>query len=166
MPTCVNCGEEYRVGMLYCETCGERIEPGASTLHRIGEREVALAADRTLSNVPHSSDYRSILIYIRDAADLTPLVIPPGGRTVLGRVDRAFAFQPDIDLTVYGARKKGVSRIHAAIDHVQNRPTILDMGSTNGVAVNGELLAPGRPHYLCDSDVIHLGELEAHIYFE
>lgn len=42
----------------------------------------------------------------------------------------------------------------------------MDIGSTNGITVNGERLEKGKSHYLCDGDVICLGDLEAHIYFE
>ncbi len=166
MQACPNCGAKYIEGIYFCDQCGDRIRDDVSTFHGNSARDVALAKDRTLSNVPTSDMYSAVLLYVRDSITPEPLVLSHRGRTVLGRFDRAHAFQPDVDLTPYGALKKGVSRIHAAIDQIANRPAITDIGSTNGVAINGSLLSPGKSHYLCDGDVIHLGDLEAHIYFE
>ena len=166
MQACQSCGTQYQEGIYFCEQCGDRIRENVTTFHARDGRETHLASDRTLSKVPTSDSYSSVLLYVSDSRTLTPIILSPRGRTVLGRFDRAYAHQPDVDLTPYGALKKGVSRIHAALDQIADRPAIMDIGSTNGVAVNGDLLAPGKSHYLCDGDVIHLGDLEAHIYFE
>lgn len=166
MQACPSCGANYLEGVYYCDQCGDRIRDAVTTFRSRRDGGATLAPDRTLSSVPTNDKYTSVLLYVSDSSTLTPLVLPSRGRTILGRYDRAYAHQPDIDLTPYGALHKGVSRIHAAIDQIGNRPAIMDIGSTNGVAVNGELLSAGKSHYLCDGDVIHLGDLEAHIYFE
>lgn len=165
MQACPDCGASYLEGVYYCEDCGGRIRDAVTTMRRRSET-AALAGDRTLSRIPAQGSYSTVLLYVSDSRTLAPIVLPPRGRTVLGRFDRAYAHQPDVDLTPYGALHKGVSRIHAAIDQIGKRPTIMDIGSTNGVTINGEKLAQGKSHYLCDGDVIRLGDLEAHIYFE
>jgi pSer/pThr/pTyr-binding forkhead associated (FHA) protein len=82
----------------------------------------------------------------------------------VGRKGRGVS--PDLDLTPYGALEKGVSRVHAIIEVIDNTPIITDVGSTNGLYLNGMEIPTQKSRVLCDGDELHLGELVAHIYFE
>ncbi|MEQ8672634.1 MAG: FHA domain-containing protein [Aggregatilineales bacterium] len=106
----------------------------------------------------------SLLLYIRDAQQ--PLVIDGHACATLGRRIDPDNDAPDYDLTPYGALEKGVSRLHAMIDCTQGSATITDMGSTNGVFLNGRQILPKTRQPLNDGDELQFGRLVAHIYFE
>ena len=58
-----------------------------------------------------------------------------------------------------------VSRHHAVIRSMGDRNVVQDLGSTNGVRVNGEALG-GKPHVLAPGDVIELTEAIVFLYEE
>jgi pSer/pThr/pTyr-binding forkhead associated (FHA) protein len=66
---------------------------------------------------------------------------------------------PDVDLSPYGARDKGVSRRHARLQTWPGGAVVTDLGSTNGTLVNGRRLAPNEPTRLADGDELRLGRL-------
>ena len=72
---------------------------------------------------------------------------------------------PDVDLTTFGAKEFGVSRLHAAIDLHDEAVFITDLGSTNGTYLNAMQLPPGEPQIVCHGDEICLGNLMTHLYF-
>lgn len=168
MNQCPYCGEVFRSGTLFCEECGQRLHVGGSddTLvnHNPGQTARISPPDTLISHVPRLGEYETVRLYVRDAR--LPIIIPPVEHTLIGRMDQTSTERPDIDLTAYGAREKGVSRIHAAIECLEEGPFIVDMQSTNGVTVNGTMLGRGQSHILHDGDEIKLGRLTAHIYFE
>lgn len=65
----------------------------------------------------------------------------------------------DLNLTEYGAKEKGVSRVHAAIKPTNGKLYLIDKGSTNGTHVGTRKLFPGTPIPINDRDVIALGNL-------
>jgi hypothetical protein len=65
----------------------------------------------------------------------------------------------DLNLTDYGAKEKGVSRIHAAIKPTNGKLYLIDKGSTNGTHVGTKKLVPDMPHPVNDRDVIAFGNL-------
>jgi pSer/pThr/pTyr-binding forkhead associated (FHA) protein len=75
------------------------------------------------------------------------VVIGPGG-AIIGR-------SPDVDIVVAHSE---VSRRHAAIASDEQGWTISDLGSTNGVRLNGHALS--APTRLSNGDVIELGDIE------
>jgi hypothetical protein len=58
-----------------------------------------------------------------------------------------------------------VSRHHAVIRPVGDRNLVQDLGSTNGIRVNGEALG-GKPHVLAPGDVIELTDAVVLLYEE
>ena len=105
-----------------------------------------------------------MVIHIRDAVE--PITIRPKKELVIGRGDTNSQQQPDLDLTPFGAREKGVSRIHAVINRQDDTLTLVDAGSANGTHLNGQRLTPQQPRVLRDGDEIRFGKLVAHIYFK
>lgn len=97
----------------------------------------------------------------------TPEIIhaPVTENLLIGRRDEERGILPAIELSSFGARKKGVSRQHAQIRARDNRITIEDLGSANGTAVNGQMIAPKQPFRLREGDVIRLGSLQLQIHF-
>ena len=78
------------------------------------------------------------------------LVMPGGRRRVTKRVTR-LGRSRDCDVVV---DDQNVSRRHAEIRHVGIEYVIVDLDSTNGVEVNGEMV---KRHALADGDEVVLG---------
>ncbi len=91
---------------------------------------------------------------------LAPTVEPMGvevvGDTVIGR-GRVGTEPADLDLDMYGALEKGVSRRHSLFRPTTNHLYIIDLGSTNGTLHNGIPLGPGVARALKHNDTITLG---------
>jgi pSer/pThr/pTyr-binding forkhead associated (FHA) protein len=91
---------------------------------------------------------------------LAPTVEPMGlevvGDTVIGR-GRVGTEPADLDLDMYGALEKGVSRRHGLFRPTANHLYIIDLGSTNGTLHNGIPLGPGVARALKHNDTITLG---------
>lgn len=73
-------------------------------------------------------------------------------RDVAGHVDLTFYFE------------YGISRRHAVIRRLPNGLVLVDLDSSNGTKLNGELLEPNRPYPLRSGDSITLGDLKMRIY--
>lgn len=91
---------------------------------------------------------------------LAPTVEPMGlevvGDTVIGR-GRVGTEPADLDLDMFGALEKGVSRRHGLFRPTTNHLYIIDLGSTNGTLHNGIPLGPGVARALKHNDTITLG---------
>jgi pSer/pThr/pTyr-binding forkhead associated (FHA) protein len=72
---------------------------------------------------------------------------------------------PHLDLTDLSSTAGSVSRRHAVIRLSGDKPTIEDLGSTNGTWVNENPLVVGQPHPLRTGDLIRLGQQFVFIYF-
>lgn len=95
------------------------------------------------------------------------LVLKVDSRLVLGR--RAEEDQitvPDVDLNIFEAYARGVSKHHAAIEFSERVLTLRDLGSRNGTFLNMQQLAPNAYRILRDNDQINLGNLELHVHFQ
>jgi pSer/pThr/pTyr-binding forkhead associated (FHA) protein len=86
--------------------------------------------------------------------------LPAEGELILGRIEVDSNFTPDIDLTSDTQGMPSISRRHARIAAIGGRHLIEDLGSTNGTAVNGRPLNPGRRVPLQPDDHITLGLCE------
>lgn len=79
---------------------------------------------------------------------------------ILGRSDESITYLPDIDLSSYEARERGVSRRHAALVLYSGSMHLVDLGSINGTYINGVRLVPDNPSPINQGDEIRLGMLE------
>ena len=93
------------------------------------------------------------------------LTITPDKETLFGRFDPDGNNPSQVDLSPYGGRKKGVSRIHAAIYRSKHTLSLADLGSSNGTFLNGERLRPQQTRVLRDGDEVRFGGLAAKIYY-
>jgi hypothetical protein len=93
------------------------------------------------------------------------LTITPDKETLFGRFDPEGNNPSQVDLSPYGGRKKGVSRIHAAIYRSKHTLSLVDLGSSNGTFLNGERLRPQQTRVLRDGDEVRFGGLAAKIYY-
>lgn len=81
--------------------------------------------------------------------------------TSIGRPDSIVENYPDIEVEL----DDGVSRRHAEIRRTGDGFALVDVGSTNGTILNGEMLAPDQPTPLTPGDRIRIGE-RTEILFE
>lgn len=95
------------------------------------------------------------------------LSLKEGQLAMLGRADfRAGGFQPDVDLTAYGAQDRGVSRAHARLHVEEGQLYITDLYSANGTRIRGTRLEPEQPYLLNHEDEFVLGALAIRVKFE
>ncbi len=165
MNTCPNCGHNNRVGLLFCEDCSKPLSVNIATV-TIGTKKIKNDPNEAVAKATWGTAHLSstVILHIQDATE--PILLHPNERTVFGRADSSNSKQPDIDLTLFGALEKGVSRAHATIERGENTLTLIDMGSSNGTHLNGQRLVPDQPRVLRDGDEIHFGKLIAHVYFK
>jgi pSer/pThr/pTyr-binding forkhead associated (FHA) protein len=67
---------------------------------------------------------------------------------------------PDVDLNLFEARDKGVSRRHCALVQYQGVLHVVDLGSVNGTFVNGTRLTAETPYPINPGDELRLGTLD------
>ncbi|MBI1280983.1 MAG: FHA domain-containing protein [Anaerolineaceae bacterium] len=90
-----------------------------------------------------------------------------GQLALLGRADfRSGGFQPDVDLTAYGAQERGVSRAHARLHMENGLLYVTDLYSANGTRIGGTRLEPEQPYLLNHNDEFQLGALIIRVSFE
>lgn len=82
-----------------------------------------------------------------------------GERAVIGRYDHDLGgIVPEVDLgSIQGA--DGVSRVHAAIEHVGSIYTLTDLNSTNATRLNGKRLDPDKAIPINDGDTLTFGKV-------
>jgi len=86
---------------------------------------------------------------------------------ILGRKGEADETDgPDVDLNVFDAYTRGVSKQHAVVEISDRVLTIRDLGSRNGTFLNMQAVPRNSHRVIRDNDVIHLGNLELHVRFQ
>jgi len=84
---------------------------------------------------------------------------------ILGRFTQLYRYTNFIDLTPFGGKELGVSRIHAQI-HLENDAIYLtDLNSKNGTFLSGMRMDANQPTKLHSGDVITLGRLHLQLAF-
>jgi pSer/pThr/pTyr-binding forkhead associated (FHA) protein len=71
-----------------------------------------------------------------------------------------------MDLSMWGAFHRGVSREHALLIRTTSQLLLSDLGSTNGTFVNGERLNPDEPQVLHSGDEVTFGSLTVRVFFQ
>lgn len=87
------------------------------------------------------------------------------GELDIGRRDPASKSSPDIDLTLFDARRHGISRSHAMLWCSGRDIRVQDLGSTNGTWVNGKRLSASTMEPVESEGVIRFGSLILRIVF-
>lgn len=80
-------------------------------------------------------------------ADLPPLLLSRREKLVIGR-------QPGVDLLL---DIETVSRLHAELFYLEGRYVLRDLGSSNGIFVNGRRIPPRAVHFLQEGEEISFG---------
>jgi hypothetical protein len=139
---CLYCGDEHLEGVLFCEGCGQAIHGGV-----VDATDDMEALEKVSAVIPGSTERfgqdSALAIYVQSASEAIVLQSVKK-RIIFGRVDINNAQRPDLDLTPYGALKKGVSRLHAAIGWSEDVLVLTDLGSANGTYLNNHRLGPNE----------------------
>ena len=93
------------------------------------------------------------------------LVLRVNNSLILGRKGDNDNDGPDVDLNVFDAYTRGVSKQHAVVEFTDRVLTIRDLGSRNGTFLNMQAVSPTSHRVLRDNDVVHLGNLELLVHF-
>lgn len=118
----------------------------------------------TFKRLKHSSKQELKLSSLRFMLpNATNIEVPANSTILLGRQE-ANENKIDVDLSAFGA-SSGVSRNHAAITVTSTKVCVRDLGSRNGVFINGEELFAMRDYELQDGDELKLGNLKLRVIF-
>lgn len=148
-------GHDNPDGSLFCDECGERLDPQTS--------------DSSAASAPVSSPAATAVSAPPVATATAPkLVVEADGQTfdlagkseiLIGREDPISNIYPDVDLTPHGGEEGGVSRLHAKIFLQGSQYMVEDENSTNFTFVNKQKLAPKTPTPINNGDEIRLGRV-------
>jgi pSer/pThr/pTyr-binding forkhead associated (FHA) protein len=100
---------------------------------------------------------------VRDGQDDGPsltLEAPGVEGYIIGRSDLDSGYVPDVDMSTQGGQQQGVSRRHAVLVRYDDIVNVIDLGSLNGTAINGERLTPHQPYPLHQGDRIRIANLD------
>ena len=135
--TCLNCRKAYRPGELVCTNCGMLFFNTGETQRLDSSTEPALVGWSRGDAI--ITDQRPIIF----AVDDQDILLPVANSIVVGRVGSAEgSAPPDVDLTTFDAKAKGVSRLHLRVVRQSSLIYVADMGSSNGSFLNGRRLFP------------------------
>jgi hypothetical protein len=170
MMTCPVCHHEEYEGELFCSRCGAQLtladESPITKNFTNTQMMDTHAAPTAIEPHPSAPPQPPAPGQIALAVEGTPASLILAGKFeyFLGREGQGQP-PPDVDLTPFGGREKGVSRRHASLRVDGKQLLLMDLHSANGTKLNGEPLLPQEPVRLLDGDEIWLGKLSMHIYF-
>jgi predicted component of type VI protein secretion system len=164
MTKCTECGSSQEEGALFCSECGGflLLETGKIT---------AVLPFSEFANRPPPPPLSTDALAPAETAQKITLVVPSSRRRFklevqhelqIGRASSELV--PEVDLTDDDGAEKGVSRLHAKIQAVQNGLVLIDLESTNGTLLNNYRLPPQQPYPLKSGDEIRFGDLLVHLF--
>ncbi len=169
MILCPNCQHHEISGALFCSECGAQLiilEPVSTQAlyHSQSDQlqgDESPAATKTPTSSLKPAQEISVTLHLVESGNDLPLA----GRVeyTLGRVAEGQPILPDVDLSIYDAYSKGVSRLHSSMKVNNQRVTVIDLGSSNGTRVNGQKIAPNVDYPLNNGDIISLGKLKIQV---
>jgi hypothetical protein len=159
--TCPVCGLVNRPGELACSRCGTILATGGST-KKLGQEEVQTKQKNMPTGDVIVSEQMPILLEIEGQQ----VAVPVAEVVTVGRVsDIPDDSRPDVDLSLFNAGDKGVSRKHIKIKRKNILIYVADLGSTNGTMLNGKRLIPNAERLLRNGDELTLGRLKVKVKF-
>ena len=168
MITCIVCRNREAEGELFCSECGARLSASWANAGPMATASFPASAVRLreMAAAPATSppEQRPGQITLAISGIAKPVILEGRSEYILGREGQEQVV-PDLNLNDYGARDKGVSRVHAALRQDKDRLLLVDLGSTNGTRLNGQQLAAHQPTPVADGDEIRLGKLLLKISF-
>lgn len=159
---CPQCGKPNPPHAGYCYACGTLlVKTGISQ----GTQQL-IVEDEGLAGTTFGNLSNLILIVQGYDSDPIKLAMDDSKEMIMGRTAPDSVLVPDVDLTRYDGKDRGVSRVHATLRYRDNAITITDMGSVNHTYLNGERVYPQEVRVLRDGDELKLGRLVMRVVFE
>jgi pSer/pThr/pTyr-binding forkhead associated (FHA) protein len=169
MITCVVCRNREQEGELFCSECGARLtgnwpatSPSTTIAYAAASRIMEMAAASKTASPGAALKPGQITLTFTGVDQ--QVVLEGQTEYVLGRESHE-GLKPDLNLNNYGARDKGVSRVHAALRRDRGQVFLIDLGSTNGTRLNGQPVPAHQPAPVASGDEIRLGKLFMRINF-
>lgn len=161
---CSDCGASQEEGALFCNECGGFL------LEEAGKITAVLPFSEFANRPPPPPLGEEALAPTKVVQQIT-LVVPSSRRRFklkvqdeiqIGRASSELV--PEVDLTDDDGAEKGVSRLHAKIQAVQEGLVLIDLESTNGTLLNNYRLPPHEPYPVQSGDEIRFGDLLVHLF--
>lgn len=168
MIICPSCKHQESEGELFCSNCGARIwGPGTeqSKTAVFDSKQLRPATTGGIGPLAMSSSIKPGQVALSISGTIQPVMLEGRQEYYLGREGGGEPHMLVVNLNPYGAREKGVSRLHAILRVDQHQLLLVDLGSTNGTRLNGALLQAQKPTRLENSDEIQLGKLSLKVNF-
>ena len=153
-----------RVGSTYLRQARQRPDTNQlETLHISRKFKDYIQAD---DPPPDGSEFPSGgVLRVENVDTQQRMLLFPRDELYIGRQESGHA-KPDMDLSMWGAFHKGVSREHARIIRSDTEILLVDCGSTNGTWRNGHRLPAHKAEPLCDGDEVTFGSLTVRMFFQ
>ncbi|HEX7299299.1 MAG TPA: DUF3662 and FHA domain-containing protein [Solirubrobacteraceae bacterium] len=142
---------------------------------RLGEFGIQARLVRPAAEAVEQADHGHTMIYssaARAQEDLhearsgragRPMLVAEGKRYAIGPGGATVGRSRECDIVLADSN---VSRRHAELRPLGDGWTITDLGSTNGVKVNGEAVRPNQPHPVAAGDQLDVGTVDARFEVE
>jgi hypothetical protein len=158
--SCPNCRYDCLPGEFTCPNChtmfsSDRPGQRAGSTNKLGDQKPLIEAP-----ILHSTR-GPIVLEIGENRLLLPLT----DSLIIGRLNPGDELRPDVELNVFGAVEKGVSRHHLRIIRRNTLVYVIDLSSTNGTFVNGQRVLPNCQRVLRSGDELRLGYLKIKVKF-
>jgi hypothetical protein len=148
-------GHDNPDGSLYCDECGEKLDPQSAV--SAAASSPAAAPTATAVSAPPAAPATAPKLVVE--ADGQTFDLAGKSEILIGREDPISNIYPDVDLTAHGGEEGGVSRLHAKIFLQGNQYMVEDENSTNFTFVNKQKLAPKTPTPINNGDELRLGRV-------
>jgi pSer/pThr/pTyr-binding forkhead associated (FHA) protein len=155
---CPICKQSNEGDAVVCQHCGEKLDDVRPTTLRVNgddtqvTRELNEQTSREL--IPPA---RGVAVFLLNKGE--PIALRVEDEFVLGRIQESTS-EPTVDLTDFDGYALGVSRRHALVRAVGERYVLIDLNSSNGTWLNGQLLIPTKPYDLPNGAVVQLGRIK------
>lgn len=138
---------------------GRKLALGQKVQLQPGDRVTLGYHDFSCSPMPvaKTSPYAPRLAYLWGTFTGHRFPLPPLGEVIIGRRDLVAGIIPDIDLSQEGVVAQVVARRHAKITARGGRHYVEDLGSANGLKLNGARIRIGEVGLLEPGDHLWLG---------
>ncbi len=164
MSTCPRCSFQNPEQSLFCQNCELLL---TDNVPKQRSKTTALLNGAVLNDVTQATaifDDTGIVVMIGDQTVALP--VNQKNKVYIGRDVTSRLFSTFIDLTLFGGRELGVSRIHAVIERsLAGTYQLMDLGSMNGSRINGKRLKPFKLYPLADEMKVMIGSFPMSLQF-
>ncbi len=161
MITCKVCNNQEFHGVFFCGECGSQLvladDKNVDTfIYPSQVRGLEIDISNTIPK--KLLENKTFILYYIDQEEM--INIPDQEEFTIGRFVDGQVITPDVDLNLYEAFDKGVSRLHATIrvNREKNKIHVIDLGSANGSSINGYEIPANSEVPLNHGDVLTLGK--------